>query len=292
MNPKPSADAIRSVRRFNRFYTRQLGLLDEVLLDSGFTLTEARLLYELAHGQQLSASMLCKNLGLDAGYLSRLVKKFESWLRLTPEGKSAYAPLNRASQRQVSQWLSALNTEQCHELLQAMKTLEALLSGTGSNAPVKLRGLQVGDLGWIVHRQALLYAREYGWDASFEALVAEIAARYQQQHKPERENAWVAERDGKVLGSVFLVQESEHAAKLRLLYVEPEARGLGVGQRLTDTCIAFARDKGYQELNLWTNDVLIAARRIYQRSGFECIRREAHHSFGHALIGEHWRLKL
>lgn len=304
------ADTVQAVRHFNRFYTRQLGLLDEVLLDTGFTLTEARLLYELAHGPQLNASQLCKSLGLDAGYLSRLLKKFEAqgllqrhphpedarqtWLSLTDEGRRAYAPLNLASQTQVGQWLTPLTTGERTDLLQAMRTLEQLLDHAGDRPPpaVVLRPLQVGDLGWIIHRQAVLYAQEYGWGASFEALVAEIAAKYQQTHDPAWENAWVAERGGRIVGSVFLVRESDTAAKLRLLYVEPEARGLGLGQQLTDTCIAFARAKGYAVLNLWTNDVLLAARRIYQRAGFVCVAREAHHSFGHELVGEHWSLKL
>lgn len=312
--PTPSADdstCIEAVRRFSRFYTHQLGLLNEGLLSTGLTLTEARLLYELAHSQDLTASTLMRELALDAGYLSRLLKRFEAqgWLQRQPDpsdarqsrlqlseaGHAAFAPLNQGSRQQVAQWLAPLLPAQKQALQQAMQTVQLLLSpsraGGAAERPT-LRGLLPGDLGWVVHRQALLYAREYGWDASFEALVAQIVAQYQAQFDPSGENAWIAEWQGRPVGSVFVVRESATVAKLRLLYVEADARGLGLGRQLVQRCIDFARERGYQTLTLWTNDVLTHARHIYQSSGFELVSSEAHHSFGHDLVGEHWSLTL
>lgn len=298
-----------SVRRFSRFYTRQLGLLDEGLLATGFTLTEARLLYELAQDAKLTASQLVRELALDAGYLSRLLKKFEqqgwllrapdpsdarqSRLQLSASGQAAFAPLDRGSREQVQQWLKALSPLQRQDLQHAMQTVQTLLAAHPASADsLHLRGLRPGDLGWVVHRQALLYSHEYGWDASFEALVADIVAKYQQNFDARGENAWIAEWQGRPVGSVFVVRESATVAKLRLLYVEAEARGLGLGRQLVQRCIDFARERGYQTLTLWTNDVLSHARQIYQSTGFELVASEPHHSFGHDLIGEHWTLTL
>ncbi|WP_018607645.1 bifunctional helix-turn-helix transcriptional regulator/GNAT family N-acetyltransferase [Uliginosibacterium gangwonense] len=301
--------AIEDMRHFNRFYTRQLGLLDEGLLDSVFSLTEARVLFELEHAEDLTATAIGRELGLDAGYLSRLLKRFESQglltrevsgqdsrqavLRLTPAGYAAYAPLNQASQAQIAALLSELVVTQREKLLEAMRTIQNLLGEPkSSSVPYILRPHQVGDMGWIVHRQGLLYAQEYGWDETYEALVAEIVAGFVKNFDPKWERCWIAEREGRIAGSVFVLRETPTQAKLRLLYVEPEARGLGIGQRLVEECIRFARQKGYRRLVLWTNDILLSARKIYQVAGFRLLDEEAHHSFGKDLVGQHWGLDL
>jgi len=303
------AEAIAAVRRFSRFYTRQLGLLGEGLLRSEFSLTEARVLYELAHRDGLTATDVCRDLGLDAGYLSRILKKFDqrglvgrdasprdgrqSLLSLTPPGRAAFEPLDRASQEDVLAMTGALDGAQTAALVQAMRTVETLMGGAAVvPGEVSLRPLRLGDLGWIAHRQAILYADEYGWDATYEALAAEILAGFVKGHDPTKERSWVAERDGHVIGSVFVMRGPEDVAKLRLLYVEPAARGIGLGRRLVDACIDFAREKGYRTLTLWTNDVLVPARRIYQQAGFSCVATEPHHSFGKDLVGETWDLPL
>ncbi len=302
------AEAIAAMRRFSRFYTRQLGLLEEGLLRSAFSLTEARILYELAHRPAPTATALCQDLGLDAGYLSRILKRFEArglvrrtasasdarqmQLALTPAGRAAFDPLEHASQRQIAETLARLPATGIAALTGAMATVERLLGGAPPAVPYLLRPHRIGDIGWITHRQGLLYAREYGWDESFEALVAEIAAGFVRQFDPKRERGWIAERDGAIVGSAFVAKASDTVAKLRLLYVEPEARGLGIGRRLTEECIGFARDHGYRTLTLWTNDVLVAARRIYQAAGFTLVAAEPHHSFGHDMVGETWELSL
>ncbi|WP_207481227.1 bifunctional helix-turn-helix transcriptional regulator/GNAT family N-acetyltransferase [Arenibaculum pallidiluteum] len=301
--------AIAAVRRFSRFYTRQIGLLDEGLLKSEFSLTECRVLYELAHRAGPSAAELGRDLGLDAGYLSRILRKFEarglvtrapseadgrqSVLALTEAGGEAFAPLDRASHDEVAVMLGGLGPEQRALLVRSMAAIERLLGQGGEpRVPYVLRPLQVGDIGWITHRQGLLYAREYGWDGTYEALVAEIASGFVKNFDPRHESSWIAEREGEVVGSVFLVRQSEEVARLRLLYVEPEARGLGIGRRLVEECIRFARAKGYRTLTLWTNDVLVAARRIYETAGFVLTKEERHHSFGKDLVGQHWDLAL
>jgi DNA-binding MarR family transcriptional regulator/N-acetylglutamate synthase-like GNAT family acetyltransferase len=307
----PAADAIEAVRRFSRFYTRRLGLLDEHLLASEFSLTEVRILYELAQRDGLTATDLGRELGIDAGHLSRILKRFEqrrlldrraapadarqSLLELTAAGRAAFAPLDRGSREQIAAWLAPLSPARSAELLHAMGSIERLLA-PGPRAepavPYLLRPHQVGDIGWITHRQGLLYAEEYGWDESFEALVAEIAANFVKSFDATSERCWIAEREGEIVGSVFLVRQTRRIAKLRLLYVEPAARGLGIGARLTDECIRFARAKGYKTLTLWTNDVLVSARRIYQAAGFELAKEERHHSFGKDLVGQNWNLAL
>jgi DNA-binding MarR family transcriptional regulator/GNAT superfamily N-acetyltransferase len=306
---EPSADAVAALRRFSRFYTRQLGLLDEVLLASAFSLSESRVLYELAHRSGLTAATLGRELGLDAGYLSRMLKKLEaggllvrrpaghdarqSILALTEAGHAAFAPLEESSRAQAAAMLGRVGAGDLARLTRAMETMEALLSeAPAAAAPVILRPHQVGDIGWIAHRQGLLYAREFGWDASFEAMVAEIGARFVREFDPARERAWIAERAGAIFGAVFVVRQSDAVAKLRMLYVEPEARGLGLGRRLVQECIRFARARGYRTLTLWTNDVLVAARRIYADAGFILVAEEAHHSFGKDLVGENWELTL
>jgi DNA-binding MarR family transcriptional regulator/GNAT superfamily N-acetyltransferase len=308
LSKPPADDRVEKVREFNRFYTRHIGLLNEGLLDSEYSLTEVRILYELAHRGSMTAAALGQDLGLDPGYLSRILKKFDSrsllqrarseddrrqvFLSLTNAGRAAFEPLNRASADQIGAMLSKLSNAEQERLVRSMSVVERLIGGSAPESPYTLRPHRVGDIGWIAHRQGLLYAQEYGWDETFEALVAEIAASFVRNFDPERERCWVAERDGEVVGSVFLVRHSDEVAKLRLLYVEPSARGLGLGRRLVDECIAFARAKEYRTLTLWTNDVLVAARGIYQATGFQLVKEEAHHSFGKDLVGQTWNLEL
>ena len=303
------AERVAAVRRFNRFYTREIGVLREGLLDRSFPLTEARVLYELAQRDGLTAAKLAKSLGLDPGYLSRILRSFgkrgllkrarsaadgrESLLALTKAGRAAFAPLNARSEAEIGAMLERLAPGDQRRLVGAMETVESLLGARPAAAePYLLRGHQPGDIGWVIHRQAVLYAEEYGFDERFEALVAEIAARFINRFDPARERCWLAERDGVVVGSVFLVKQSARVAKLRLLYVEPSARGLGIGRRLVQECIRFARLKGYRTLTLWTNDILAAARRIYQAEGFKLIAEERHHSFGRDLVGQNWERAL
>lgn len=303
------SETVEAIRRFNRFYTRQLGLLEEGLLKSDFSLTEVRILYELAHRDGLTATALGADLALDAGYLSRLLKKFgrrrfirrtasasdgrQSLLTLTKAGRAAFEPLNRAAGDQVAAMIAHLKTDEAQELVEAMRKIERLVGAREEPAvPYILRPHQIGDIGWITHRQGILYAQEYGWDETYEALAAEIAASFVKNFDPKRECCWIAEREGKIVGSVFLVRESAEVAKLRLLYVEPSARRLGIGRRLVDECIRFARSKGYKTLTLWTNDVLVSARRIYEAAGFRLVKEERHHSFGKDLVAQTWNLAL
>ena len=301
---------VEAVRRFNRFYTRQIGVLQEGLLRSPFSLAEARVLYELAHRDQPTAAELGKELGLDAGYLSRILRSFarrglvtkrpshsdgrENLLALTADGRAAFGLLERAARDQVGALLQPLSARGQGRLLQAMRTIETLLDPAAEPraAPYLLRSHQPGDLGWIVHRHGVLYAEEYGFDEQFEALVAEIVAQFARHHDPRRERCWIAERDGAPIGSVMLVRQSDEVAKLRLLLVEPEARGLGIGARLVEECSRFARRAGYRKITLWTNSVLHAARRVYEKAGYRLVHEEAHHSFGQDLIGETWELTL
>jgi DNA-binding MarR family transcriptional regulator/N-acetylglutamate synthase-like GNAT family acetyltransferase len=297
------------VRHFNRFWTRQIGVLREGYLESPFSLTEVRVLYELAHREETTASELGEELGLDAGYLSRILRGFEEHdliykrpsetdgrrrlLRLTERGREAFAPLDARSRSEIGAMLGDMSIAEQERLVGAMRTIERLLSGRPDLVvPYLLRPHQPGDMGWVVHRHGVLYAREYGWDEHFEALVAEIVAKFIQQYDPRLERCWIAERDGEIVGCVFLVRESEEIAKLRLLLVEPEARGLGIGSRLVEECIRFARKTGYQKITLWTNDVLISARRIYEAMGFRLVQEKPHHSFGHDLVGQTWELML
>ena len=300
---------VAAVRRFNRFYTRRIGALHEGLLHSPFSLTEARVLYELAHRDRPTATELGKDLGLDAGYLSRILRGFtqrgllartastadgrQALLALTPKGRRAFAPLDTRSREEVGTMLSAHGGAEQARLIQAMRTIEGLL-GTPSPrvAAYVLRSHQPGDMGWVVHRHGALYALEYGWDERFEALVATIVAKFIEHLDPKRERCWIAEKDGELVGSVFLVKQSKTVAKLRLLLVEPSARGLGIGARLVSECVRFARQVGYRKITLWTNSVLHAARHIYREAGFRLIHREPHRSFGHDLVGETWELPL
>lgn len=306
--PPATPDQIDQVRRFNRFYTRQIGLLEERLHRSDYSLTEARVLYELAQGQAPTATDIARSLGLDAGYLSRILKKFDkrgfltrlpcpedrrqTRLALTDAGQAAFAPLNQASQDEVAGLLDDLPPDRRAALIGALSKTQAVLGDPPAAVPYLLRPHRTGDIGWITHRQGLLYAEEYGWDETYEALVAEILGGFVKQFDPRCEASWIAERDGEIVGSVFLVRASAEIAKLRLLYVEPSVRGLGLGRRLVEECIRFARAKGYWTLTLWTNDVLVSARRIYQAAGFRLIEEERHHSFGHDLVGQNWDLDL
>jgi DNA-binding MarR family transcriptional regulator/GNAT superfamily N-acetyltransferase len=300
---------IGAVRRFNRFYTKQIGLLNEGLLRSPFSLTEARVIYELAHHEKTTATELANELGLDAGYLSRILRGFkkqgliekqpsetdgrQSLLWLAEQGQEAFATLNARSHNEIEAMLNALSPEAQNRLVEAMHTVEGLLGAQPEQkVPYILRPPQPGDMGWVVQRHGVLYAEEYGWDEQFEALVADIVAKFIQNHDPKRERCWIAEREGENVGSVFLVKQSDTVAKLRLLLVEPDARGLGIGSRLVNECIRFARQAGYSQITLWTQSVLLAARHIYEKAGFQLVQQGPHRSFGHDLVEETWELVL
>ncbi len=300
---------VEAMRRFNRFYTRKIGVLHEGLLDSPFSLAEGRVIYELAHHETTTAKELGKELGLDAGYLSRLLKGFESRglirrrpakadarhnvISLTDKGQESFALINTRSRAVIGMMLDALSATDQERLVDAMGVITRLLGDQQPRkVPYILRPPQPGDIGWVIQRHGALYAQEYGWDETFEAMVAEIAAHFVREFDAKRERCWIAEKDGENVGSVFLVRHSDEVAKLRMLIVEPKARGLGIGNRLVEECIRFARLKGYRKISLWTNDVLVAACKIYQNKGFRLVEEEAHHSFGHDLVGQTWDLDL
>jgi DNA-binding MarR family transcriptional regulator/N-acetylglutamate synthase-like GNAT family acetyltransferase len=300
---------VEAVRRFGRFYTRYIGALQEGLLDSPYPLPAARLIYEIAHHEQTSATELGESLGLDPGYVSRLLRLLHeegivdknpslkdrrvTLLSLTEAGNDAFARLNAASQSQAGRILGTLSDTDQQRLVQAMGVIEQLLGAEPEDRVAYiLRPHQPGDMGWVVQRHGVLYNREYGWDDSFEALVAEIVARFIQSFEPKRERCWIAEKDGESVGCVFLVRKSERQAQLRLLLVEPKARGLGIGKRLVAETTRFARQVGYRSIMLWTNDVLHAARHLYEAEGYRLVKEEAHHSFGHDLVGQFWELEL
>ena len=303
------ANDIAAIRAFNRFYTLKIGVLHERLLDSEFSLTEVRVLYELAHRPRVTASDLAGDLELDAGYLSRILKRFESrrylvrktgdvdarrrTLALTRRGRRAFSTLDRHSSEAVAHLLQPLSDGGCSRLVDAMATIQATLGNEpASRAPVTLRRHRPGDIGWVVQRHGEVYAREYGWNEDFEALVAQIAAEFIQKLDPARERCWIAERAGRRVGSVFVARKTAKVAKLRLLLVEPEARGIGLGRRLVDECVRFARRAGYRKLALWTQSNLDAARHIYAAAGFKLAGEERHRSFGHNLLAETWELML
>ena len=303
-----SDERVAALRRFNRFYTQRIGVLREDHLGSGFSLGEVRVLYELAHRRDPTAVELARDLNLDAGYLSRVLSSFEragllqrttsgadrrrSLLSLTRRGRSALAHLERETARQVAALLGRLAPAEADRLLAAMGTIEELLGAPRGERAVLLRPHQAGDLGWVVERHGRIYGDEYGWDERFEALVAGVVAGFGKHHDPARERCWIAEVDGERAGAVFLVRRSKAVAQLRLLLVEPRVRGLGIGGRLVSECIRFARQAGYAKITLWTNSVLHAARRIYQRTGFELVHEAPHADFGTRLIGQTWGLKL
>jgi DNA-binding MarR family transcriptional regulator/N-acetylglutamate synthase-like GNAT family acetyltransferase len=300
---------VEAIRRFNRLFTRRIGVLREGLLHSSYSLTEARVLFELANREELSASELVRELGLDPGYMSRtlgglerqgLVEKVRSEtdgrrriLSLTAEGEEAFKVLDSRSREEVSEMLGGLSEEEQRRLLEAMRTIEGIFEkGLKFSEPFVLRPHEPGDMGWVVHRHGVLYAGEYGWDERFEALVARIVADFIDGYDPKKERCWIAEMGGDRVGCVFVVKASDTVAKLRLLLVEPEARGVGLGSRLVEECIRFARNRGYEKLTLWTNSVLDAARHIYEEHGFVLVEEEEHHNFGHDLVGQNWELAL
>jgi DNA-binding MarR family transcriptional regulator/GNAT superfamily N-acetyltransferase len=322
MRAMTDSDRIEAVRRFNRFYTRRIGVLNEGLLDSEFSLTECRILWELAHlegGAGITATDLGRLLDLDPGYLSRLLRDLkerdlvrasrsetdarQSLLTLSPAGRRAFKPLDRRSREQVGELLDQLGEAQQSELLQAFRRVQGLLEDPGAK-PGKggflLRPHRPGDMGWVISRHGALYAREYQFDMSFEALVARIAADFLEQFDPRREACWIAERDGLNIGSVALVQARdeqtrapvEGVAQLRLLLVEPSARGLGLGDRLVAECHRFAREAGYRRVRLWTNSQLDAAKHIYRKAGYQLTGSEPYRGFGLDLVGETWELDL
>ncbi len=310
--PASSADLehrIAVVRRFTRFYTRQIGLLREGLLDSAFSLSEARVLYELWCRDHLTASQIAAELGLDNGYLSRMLARFaergliakkpapddgrQSLISLTPRGRKAFAPLDQGSRDQVATFLGQLTGAQQERLVAAMGAVEALLAdGPADKPPYVLRPHRPGDMGWVTSAHGALYAQEYGWNIHFEALVAKITAEFIENFDMIREHCWIVEIDGEPVGSVFVVRKSDAVAKLRLLIVDPKARGLGVGKRLVEECLRFAKGAGYTSMTLWTQSILTAARGIYQGAGFRLVAQEPHHGFGVDLIGETWERAL
>ncbi|WP_083440728.1 bifunctional helix-turn-helix transcriptional regulator/GNAT family N-acetyltransferase [Aquincola tertiaricarbonis] len=305
---------VQLLRRFSRFYTRRIGLLHEHLLDSRFTLPESRLLWELAHHDGISAAALARELELDPGYLSRLLAGLkargllrsqtaphdarQTLLRLSAAGRKAFAPLDQQSQARTAGLLASVPDASRQALVQSAATLMDLLAAPGGS--VQLRPHRPGDMGWVIARHGALYDAEYGWGLRFEALVAGLCARFVEQFDARREACWIAEREGRPLGSVFLVQARDEAsgkplkgvAQLRMLLVEPDARGAGVGDRLVLQCIAFARECGYRSIMLWTNDMLAGARRLYARHGWQLVKSEPHADFGVPMVGETWQLKL
>jgi len=306
---KNSIADIDTVRHFNRFYTRHVGALNESLLNSDFSLTEMRILYELYAGEELTAASLNKDLSLDPAYLSRIIKKFKikgliktapsaldrrkTILSLTNLGRATFIPFLKTSQKEVDSILSRLTDRQKKELLRSMRSILTLLGDdTLAQNPVHIRSHQPGDIGWIIHSHGKLYAEEYEFDGTFEAMVAQIAGSFLENHDPKKEHCWIAERDGKILGSIFLVRKDDITAKLRMLYVSADARGDGVGRKLVSECLNFARQAGYKKVTLWTNDILTAAIKLYVEAGFQLVHEENHVSFGQDLTGQTWDLTL
>ena len=301
-------DRVAAVRAFNRFYTNVIGVLQEGLLKTPYSLTEARVIFELAQRRETDVADLRRSLDVDAGYLSRTLSRFESdrliakersasdgrrsVITLTRSGRKVFETLNRRSAEENQQLIASLSDEDQRRLLAAMTVIRELLEGAPRSTTFVLRPFAPGDYGWVVQRHGALYAQEYGWDETFEALVARIVADYIDHRDPQRENAWIAESDGDPVGCVFCVKKSETVAQLRLLLVEPRGRGAGLGTRLVNECMRFARRAGYSEMMLWTNDVLTSARRIYEHFGFKLIEEERHHSFGHDLVGQNWSVAL
>ena len=310
--PSPSVDvaAVKAIRQFNRFYTRQIGALDPYL-GSAMSLTDVRVLYELAHRETAVASEIGRDLGLDAGYMSRILRRFEAegWLtrephardarqsvlHLTDAGHAAFAPLQQKSRDEAAALLAPLAPAQRLQLVQAMGTMQSLLDPAAASPKPQvavLRDPAPGDIGWVVQQHGEIYAREYGWSSKFEALVAEIAGQFLLDFQPEWERCWIAELNGERVGAIFVVRKSPGVAQLRLLILAPAARGLGLGGRLVDECLAFARRKGYRKMVLWTNSCLLAARGIYAARGFKLVKSEPHEGYGEPLVGETWELKL
>jgi DNA-binding MarR family transcriptional regulator/GNAT superfamily N-acetyltransferase len=308
----PAVSHVEAVRRFNRFYTRRIGVLSDQYLGKDYTLPEARVLYELGHDGPSTATQLGRALGLDLGYLSRLLQALkrrrlveavrsakdgrQSVLSLTPAGRRAYAALDESSRRAMGEMLAPLARPHRERLVGALDTAQQLLNGEAKeeerNREIKLRPHRPGDMGWVVARHGALYAKEYGWGARFEALVADVVAGFLRNFDAKRSRCWIAEAGGEPVGSVFVVKKDAATAQLRLLLIEPQARGRGLGRRLVEECIAFARRRGYRKLMLWTHENLTAARAIYASLGFRLVKRERHRSFGVPVVGEYWELPL
>lgn len=305
---QPIDARVGAVRAFSRFYTNRIGLLREGLLKSPYSLTESRIIFELAQREATDLSQLRQTMDIDAGYLSRILTRFVSdrviaserskadgrrqIVRLTARGRAAFKMLDQRSAEQIRSLLAPLSEEEQLRLVTAMRTIHDTVERAPQRAPYLLRSPGSGDFGWVVQRHAVLYAQEYGWDERFEALVARIVADYIDRRDLRREQAWIGEMDGEPVGCVFCVKKDEETAQLRLLLVEPRARGMGIGGRLVEECMRFARSAGYRQMMLWTNDVLDAARRIYERAGFTLVEQDKHHSFGHDLVGQNWWRKL
>jgi DNA-binding MarR family transcriptional regulator/GNAT superfamily N-acetyltransferase len=298
------AARVGAVRAFSRFYTNRIGLLREGLLRSPYSLTESRVIFELAQRERTNLTELRRTMDIDAGYLSRILARLQNdrlvfrerspddgrlqVIRLTARGKSAFKMLDHRSSEQIRTLLAPLSEEEQQRLVGAMKAIHETVERVPKRTPYILRSLRSGDFGWVVQRHGVLYAQEYGWDERFEALVARIVADFVDRRDPRREQAWIAELDGDPVGCVFCVKKDDKTAQLRLLLVEPRARGMGIGSRLVEECMRFARSAGYEQMMLWTNDVLDAARRIYERAGFTLVEQEPHRSFGHELVGQNW----
>ena len=304
-----SASNVRAVRAFNRFYTQRIGVLQRGLLNSPYSLTEVRVLYELANAKDPTATELQKLLDLDPGYLSRMLRAFErggllsrarsqkdgrqSHLRLTAQGRKIFSGLNARQSSEVAKMLESVSRNAQESLIASMQTIQSVLKGNRTGGgEVMLRTHRPGDMGWVMFRHGEVYQREYGWDARFEALVGEIVVNFIRNFDAKRERCWIAEINGERVGSIFLVKDTTTVAKLRLLLVEPSARGHGVGRLLVEECIGFARKSGYRKLTLWTNNVLDAARHIYEAAGFQLVKEEAHTSFGNGLVGQYWSLDI
>lgn len=310
LSSSTAADPVQTLRRFNRFYTTQIGVVNEHLVDSEFSLSEMRVLYELAHRDQPTAGALARELGLDPGYLSRMLRAFErrgllsrsesksdarqNLLSLTAQGRQTFAPLEARWQQQMVHLLENIPSTDRKRLVDAMHTIESILSKNADTTPsYLLRPHRPGDMGWVVQRHGEIYWQEYRYDARFEAFCAEIVAHFLLHLDPNREACWIAEKDGENVGSIFIVRKSKTVAKLRLLLVEPSARGLGIGRRLVEECVRFSRDAGYKKIVLWTQSELHAARHLYQQAGFKVVDRQRHDSFGRkGLVAETWELDL
>jgi DNA-binding MarR family transcriptional regulator/GNAT superfamily N-acetyltransferase len=304
----PLEQRVGAVRRFNRLYTRRIGVLRDNFLDSSYSLAEARVLYELARREQLTATDVAADLGLDHGYLSRILRGFaerglvakapspsdrrQSLLSLTVKGRLAFAEIDQRSQSEIADMIGKLSPADQERLIGAMRTIERVLVETAPEPPYILRPPRAGDMGWIVSRHGAIYREEYGWDERLEALTAEIVAAFIRNYDDKRERGWIAERDGENVGCVLLVDETDEIARLRLLLVEPKARGLGIGARLVAEAVRFAREAHYRTITLWTHSVLTAARTIYERAGFKLVASKEHDEFGKTLVGETWELEL
>ncbi|HEX6047653.1 MAG TPA: helix-turn-helix domain-containing GNAT family N-acetyltransferase [Gemmatimonadaceae bacterium] len=309
MPREPDSAAIAAIRGFNRVYTRRIGVLDEGHLHTPWSLAEGRVLYELAHREAPTATEVGEALGLDPGYLSRILRKFDhhglitrerssidarrTHLRLTKKGAREFARLDQLASDDVAAMLAGLSPLERRRLLSAAETMRSVIAPESSDrTSYRLRRLRVGDIGWIAHRQAVLYHEEYGWNEHYESLIARIMADFVDNFKPDRERCWIAERHGEIVGSIFVVEREPKVAQLRLLYVEPSARGLGIGTRLVKEVIKFARKAGYEKVVLWTNDVLVSARKIYQAEGFTLASQEPNDQFGPAMHSQFWELLL